>query len=473
MRNSKLYTTLKSFDKIEQNRLRKFLSSPYFNSNQALIDLFEFLIREINQEKTTPLDKPVLWRILEPGHPFNNTRFRKYCSDLLKLTEDYLAQEAFEGHPTYKAICLMEAVGKKKLEKLFNGALKNANSRLEKQPYRDTKHYHWRYEIERNYSIMSQAYLNRSSISNLDQISRNLDIFYVSEKLRLSQEIKSIQDKLAYQDYDFPLLRGITQQLGNYDYGEVPAISLYYQIFLISETPENEDHYYRLKSLLGKHALLFNQEEAYHLYNAAMNYCINKINKGNQKYLSELFDLYNDTIEKEIIFVGGEISPWDFRNIVVLALRLGHYGWTQNFIEKYNFRIAEKFRNNAVSFNMATLHFYQRQYDKVIELLQTVEYEDFSYNLNSKAMLLATYYETEEFEPLYSLFESFRAYLNRNKNLPESRKNLYKNLIKFTKKLTKITPGDKNSLKKLRQEIEQTKDIASAGWLKEKISELE
>ena len=79
----------------------------------------------------------------------------------------------------------------------------------------------------------------------------------------------------------------------------------------------------------------------------------------------------------------------------------------------------------------------------------------------------------EEIEPLYSLFESFRVYLNRNKSLPESKKRRYKNLIKFTKKLTRINPGNKELLNKLRKEIEQTKDIVSIGWLKEKLSDLE
>jgi hypothetical protein len=441
--------------------------------NQSIIDLFEYLVSEINSEKDHKLSKASLWSILEPGKSFNDTRFRKYCSDLQKLTEDFMAQEVYEKHQVHKTSFLMEALGKKKLEKLFNSALRSAYKKLEKQHFRDSSFFFQKYEIERSYSAMAKTYLNRTSISNLDDTIRNLDVFYISEKLRLSQEIMSIQDNVAYQDLEFPFLRSITEQLDRYDYSEIPAISLYYLIFLISEDFENEDNYYRLKELLGKHALLFNQEEAYNLYNSAINYCINKINKGNQRFLSELFDLYNDSIEKEVIFVDGEISPWDFRNIVVLALRLGEFDWTKNFIDNYNFRIPEEYRDNAVSFNLATLYFYQKSYDKVIELLQTVEYEDFSYNLNSKAMLLATYYETDEIEPLYSLFESFRVYLNRNKNLPESKKRRYKNLIRFTKKLTRVAPGDQNSLNKLKKEIDQTKDIVSIGWLREKLAELE
>jgi len=79
----------------------------------------------------------------------------------------------------------------------------------------------------------------------------------------------------------------------------------------------------------------------------------------------------------------------------------------------------------------------------------------------------------DEIEPLYSLFESFRVYLNRNKLITDGRKVVYKNLIKFTKKLTNITPGDQSSLKKIKKEVEDTPNIVNKGWLIQKIEELE
>ena len=105
--------------------------------------------------------------------------------------------------------------------------------------------------------------------------------------------------------------------------------------------------------------------------------------------------------------------------------------------------------------------------------MSNVEYEDVSYNLVSKSMLIATYFEMDEQEPLYSLFESFRVYLNRHNSIPDHRRKNYKNLIKFTKKLTKIMPGDQKAIGKIKEEVASSKNIASVNWLKEKIAELE
>jgi len=472
MKNSKLYSILEKLDKIEQNRLRKYLESPYFNSDYTLLQLFEIFMREINGEKHLNLEKEDIWKKLDLKKDYDDVRFRKYCSDLLKLVEGYLTQEVFQENELLKASLHIQAVGRKKLEKLYNGAMRKARRTSQKFPHRSATYYYYQHEIEKNYYEMAQHELQRASKSNIEEISKQLDVFYLSEKLRWYCEVISRQSVKAHE-YKLMLIDDIISQIESTEYKKNPSIAIYYQIFQISDDADNIDNYYELKHLLAEHGLIFPQNEALSIYYSAINYCIQKINEGNQKFLNELFDLYNDLIEKEIIFVDDELSPWDFRNIVVIALRLGKFDWTENFILNYNIKIPETYRENAVSFNMATLYFYKKEFHNVIRLLHTVEYEDPSYNLNSKAMLLATYFEMDEIEPLYSLFESFRVYLNRKKDIPEDKKRLYKNLIKFTRKLTRIIPGDKKSIDKLRQEIDATKNIASAGWLKEKITELE
>ena len=119
------------------------------------------------------------------------------------------------------------------------------------------------------------------------------------------------------------------------------------------------------------------------------------------------------------------------------------------------------------------LYRFQKKFDKVIEQLREVEYEDLSYNLGAKSTLIYTYYETDEMEALYSLFDSFNVWLNRNKDIPEQNRNNYKNFIRFTKKLTKLIPGDNKSIKKFKEDLDSTPNIVNRSWLKKKISELE
>ncbi len=472
MHNSKLYSILHYFDKYEQNRLRKYLCSPYFNKNKILIELYNFLIDHINAKTHAELEKEAIWEMLYGGEKYDDVRYRKHCSDLLKLIEGYLAQQIYDENPLHQATYLLQAVGRKKTEKLYNSTVKTARRLSNQQLHRSANYYYYQYQIERNYYELSELEHNRTSKRNVEEILNNLDRFFLAEKLRYYCSVLS-QQFVTSHEYKVLFIDEIISHIEKYHYQDVPPIAIYYQVYLTHVDADNPDHYFKLKILLEKYGDLLPLHEAEEVYQSALNYCVRKLNQGNQQFHQEYFDLYVVLLKKGLLFTDGELSPWHFRNIVVIALRLGKYDWTENFIRDYQTVLPEAFRENAVSFNLAQLYFYQKKYKKVIELLQTVEYEDFSYNLNSKSLLLIIYYETDEIEPLYSLLESFRVYLNRHKDIPVNRRKSFLNLIKYIKKITKIMPGDKKSIQKLKEEIEVDKNIASRKWLKEKIVELE
>jgi len=471
MYKNKLYSILTHFDKIEQNRLRKYITSPYFNKNESLIALFEELIDHINRNSEKELDKQLIWKKLFANVSYEDAKYRKLFSDLLKLVEGFLAQEVYEANPLNRAVYLMEAVGKKKMEKLYKSTMNTAKRLSQNQFYRDADYYFNQYLVQKKYYELTRSDLDRKSKTNIEDIINNLDRFYFGEKLKYYCEVLIRQVFLSHE-YQLLFIDEIINHVDQYKYEEIPPIAVYFQGYLTQFEPENEEHYFKLKAILEKFGTEFPKEEAKEIYKNANNYCIYQINKGNQKFLEEFLELNEDLLKKGIL-TEGELSPWRFQNIVFAALRLGKYQWTQDFINKYKYKLSPEFRDNAVSFNLARLYFYEKKYDKVVFLLHTVEYEDVSYNLASKAMLLITYYETEELEALDSLMESFRAFLNRHKEISVQRRNSYMNLIRTTKKLTNFSPGDKKGIEKLREEINNSKGIVNKEWLLEKIAELE
>lgn len=472
MYNSKLYAILEHFDKYEQNRCRKYIQSPYFNRSEELVELFDLLVSAINGENGVKLEKEYLWKKIQPGKEYDDVRFRKYGSDLLKLIEGYLALQAFEENPLHQATYLMEAISRRKLKKLNSTAIRTSRRLSSQQKYKPSSYYYYQYEVEKNLYQLTDSDLKRSRRNNVEEIANNLDRFYISEKLKYYCLVLMQQFYIS-QEYEILFIEEIISQIQKYRFDDIPPIAVYYQIYLTLSDSNNEKHYFELIRVLQKHGTQFPPDEAYNIYTYALNYCIRKVNKGHQQFLDEYFKLYQYLLREEIIFIDGELSPWDFKNITFAALRLGKFDWVEEFIGTYKNRLKENYRDNAVTFNLARVYWYQKKHEKVIELLREVEYEDVAYNLSSKAMLLATYYETDEIEALYSLMESFRTFLNRHKDIPEQRRRNYKNLIRFTKKLTKIRPGDNTSIEKLKKDIEQTKGLADAKWLKEKIAEIE
>ncbi len=453
MLNTNLYRILITLDKYEVNRLKKYILSPYFNSDVNILKLYDFITQEITKNRTKNLTKEIIWKKVIPAKSFDDTRFRKYCSDLLKLIEGYFAQEGFESDPNLKYSKLLNHIRLKKLDFFFSKSVKKAKKYLENEPLEDGNTFFSKYRFEKDYYNLYQDQLRSSFLKNMELIGKNLDCFFIAEKLRLYCLIHAQSGVYSGGQYDIKMMEEIFDFIKDSEYLEIPVVGIYFVIAQTFNEPDNLNHYYELKQLLKNHSHILTKEEARYVYTFARNYCVRQLNKGNGTFLKELFDLFLELLDKKIILDENNIlSPWDFKNINLVSLRLGKYDWTEQFINDYSKYLPEKSRKNAVTYNLAQLYYYQKKNEKVIEQLRDVEYEDLSYNLNSKTMLIATYYELEDLDPLYSMFESFRTYLNRHKEIPEAKRNSYIKYIKYTKKLTNLPYGNKDAIKKFKEE---------------------
>lgn len=475
MRSTKVYQVLSVLDKVEHNRLRKYLSSPYFNPNATLVVLFDILGADIFRKSGSAgvLSKEEVWDCLGLERSYDDVYFRRLCADLLKLTEGYLAQQLYEQDEAWRSVRLIEAVSQRKLEPLYSSAVRSARAVVKKERPGGPFYHLRRYELERIlYDLQNIISYNRLERSNIEEMMEDLDQFYLAEKLKYYCIILG-QRSFSTHDYESSLIEDILSHIASSQDKVVPAVRIYYQISLTQRHPDELSHYHELRALITAHIEAFPQQERYFIFNFALNYAIRRINRGHEDFLGEYYGVYREALELGVLFSDGQLSPWHFRNIVGVALRLGHYEWADDFIGSYSEFLPPEKRDNAVTFNRATLYFYQKKFRRVIELLREVEYEELTYNLNSKNMLLLTYYELDEIDPLYSLMESFRVWLNRHKDIATPRRQSYQALISFTRKLTRIAPGDTRAIEKLRNEIgaHQT-DIASEKWLKEKLEEL-
>jgi hypothetical protein len=472
MRQSKVFQILEHFNKIEQNRFRKYLLSPYFNKNETIVDLFELMMDELNATNSKEWPRETIWKKLNLDATYDDVRMRKYYSDLLKHLEDYLILQEIEDSPVIRNIHLLQAIKRKKIQKLLNSTRKNMQSVSDKIVYRDTTYFLGQYLLEYYYDEMLTDIRDiKEEKTNLEVISKNIDYFYIGEKLRIYCEVLA-KKKLTAHEYDIKLVEEVIKIANQPEFNQLPFIAIYLNVYNIYTYPEQPEYYFSLKKLLDQYSYFFPKDEEKNLYDWAQNYCISQINQGNGQFLSELFSLYQDILKKEFLTATGKLDSLEFRNIVSAGLRLGEYEWVDKFIHQYNSYLPDNTRENTFSFSLSSLYFYQKKYGEVIRILQSIEYDDLIYNINSKTTLVMTYYETGEYEPLYSLLESFRVYLNRSKEIPSERKTNFKNFIKFSKKLLSIPKGDKKALQLLKADVEHTKGIPSRAWLLEKISEM-
>jgi hypothetical protein len=207
------------------------------------------------------------------------------------------------------------------------------------------------------------------------------------------------------------------------------------------------------------------------VYSSIINFAVKQVNKGSAKFLEEYLDVSILGIESKAILEKGLLSTSKFRNIVSSALRLKRFKWTKDFINNNIELIQQNQRENAFKYNMARYYFYKKDYDKLIETLREVEYDEPLYTRMSKTMLLVAYYEQYEEEALLNFAETFTAYLRRTPGLTDKVRNDYKKLIKFVKLLHKGR-YQPEILPKLKKDIINTPALQSKQWFLEKLEHI-
>ncbi|MFK7908447.1 MAG: hypothetical protein AB8B69_25170 [Chitinophagales bacterium] len=469
---NKLTTILDSFNVYEVNRFKKYLLSPFFNEDHKLVDLFDILILARKNSKKQIASKEEMWRKLGQKTVYKDVRFRRWCSDLTKLAMQFLAQERYQNAKMPEQQYLLEVVETRNLEKFYHSSFRNAENTLLKQKHRDSVFYYHHFKLNEAQQSIEFKTKGHSEQVSFDVLMRHLDAFYLAQKLRAYCHWLNYRKVLRLEGaMEVPLMSELMEFIEENKSNQVPIVAIYHQIALTLLKGEEAEHYYKLKRLLEEHSHLFSAEEAMEMYGYALNYCIRKINSSTE-YLAEVFELYQVTLKKEVILNDGQLNHQHFKNVIAIGLRLKQFDWVMYFIEAYQSKLPEKVRDNAYRYNMAQVYFSKKEWGKVIELLQQVEYDLVFYKLDSKALLLKTYYEQGEWMVLESLIDSFQILLRRNKEVSKQQRNTYLNLVKFVKRLSRLMPDDAERIKVLKQKIESTHPVGDKGWLLEKLEEL-
>lgn len=449
-----------------------FLDSPYFNKSKALATLGKTFIALAESGQKAGFDKLEIWHKLFADEPYDDVNFRKYNSDLMKMVERFLAQQSIEEKSEELSIELLSEVVNKKIEPLYASVVSSIKERINKSQFQSSDFFYHNFRYESLFNKLNEKHKLYKDKVNYEEISKNLDFNYFIEKIKLLCSTLAHQ-RIVNASYKIEFSKEINDHLGKIDLSTIPILEMYYATYKMLSDESDSSAYFQLKKSLFTNWSVIPSTELLELTVSAMNFCASRANKGKTEFYVEYFDLIEFGIEQKM-FIDSGMETWRFNNFVYAALRLGKFDWAEFFIQDHKKYLNDNERDNIVSFNLSRLYYNQKKFNLVLDLLRNVEYSDLLINLNSKSLLLSTYYELNEYETLDSFMESFRVYLNRHKDISLQRRKSFLNFIKFTRRLIRLTPGDKNAIQKLRDDLQKEKSsTVNFEWLMEKIAELE
>lgn len=460
MENSKLIRLMQSLNGREWRSLGDFVRSPYFNRNADVMALYDWLAA--NNQRLQTLKREEAFTALYPGRAFDDAALNHLMSFLLKLCERFIGQEQLEKDGFTVELSVLQGLAQRGQEKHYHYLFDRKIAALESCTRRDASHFQELYTMENMEANRRSRAATRQFNEHVQRTADNLDAFYIAEKLRCTCYMLTSQIVIA-TPYNLQLVDEICRFTGAHpEVQQIPPIGVYYRIFRLLTDKNADADFEALKMMLKQHEKSFGPEEMAELYQYAINYCNFQIMKAREQYVSEALDLYIEGIESGVLIQDGQLSPWHFKNVIKLGLRLRKYEWMESFILRNNTLLATEFRYDALHYNLAELYYYTNRYDEAMLQLIKVEFTDVHYNVGSKVILAKIYYETEAYDALENLLHAFKTYLHRNKLIAEDLRRTYLNFIRVLSQIIRSAPENRTAI---RENVEKMQMLAAKNWL--------
>lgn len=455
-----LLIILRTFSRDRLRLLEKFINSPYHVTHPGVAALFE----QLKNNLESPPEREALVAALCPADP---KRLYHLCNYLVETLEKFLANEQVATQTHQQHADTVAALRKLQLPDVAAGMLRYARRKLEQDTQKGLAFH------EAEYRLHTEAYhlslqQGRAKAFNAQQLSDAQDVAFICAKLRTGCLLLSHQS-VSKQIYDKGLLDPVLNFLTGHPYLEIPAVAVYYHgYFAQLGGSDSEHHFSRLKILLQEHAGLFSTPETHDLFLMAINFCIRNINRQQETYFREIFELYQSGLRHGALLEDGVLSRWTYNNIISTSLRLREFDWSLAFLHEYAPQVSEEHREGARHFNLARYHYEKGELREAMQHLLFIEYDDVLQNLTAKILLSKIYFRLDESDALENHLDSIQIYIRRKKLLGYHRDN-YMAFVKFTRKLLLLNMNDPAERLKLKKEIELAPVLTERNWLLENL----
>jgi hypothetical protein len=240
---------------------------------------------------------------------------------------------------------------------------------------------------------------------------------------------------------------------------------------------EKKKYFDVLKQEMKKHYNKLSVTDRKNMFIVLTSHCKAMVLKGDQKFYREHFEINKDFIKTKACYEGNNfIAHYIYTSIALNALEIKEYDWAVKFINGYKPEVHIDFRESVYNYCYSYYYIYKGDYEKALEALSKVQTFDIQYKLYVNMTLLIIYYCKNETESFFSLVDSFRHFLKRNKVLKKADFVLFGNFIKYVNKIYHIklknpeTSGPE--LYNLKKEIEANHKIIRTKWLLDEVDEL-
>jgi len=445
---SKLGELLSIFDKNQLKKLVKFIRYGDNEVSKTQINYLTELVKKQNSSIEI-IEEKLLKKYFGNNTSLQNKTKSNILHEALKyLKLKLLEEEYFIGN--YKLLKFLKEKGLKK-------NYKSSYNQLEKYIDKKTEHSQGLLQGLENYYFShldleaSKTKRDKINVENIEKSARLLDDYYALLQLRMQCEIlnRSIIAG-AKKTVDSTKINFLLKHKSSN-----PNTKTYQNLMQLHKVETDQWNLYKKTSKLFFNELE-NLNETYvkDMQIQLINYCTISLNKGNHKYISELWVHQKFLEENKQVNKASNFDPFLFLNFVLIGLISDDIDWVKNYINKTKNRLLNNKKNiktKVIELAEIMCVFYdekvKNRLDECQKRLVIFNTKDKQLYLISQKLFLKILYEQQEHSFLKKEIRRIKKYLSNYKTIKgrdkEKTINFLGALMKLcNKKALKLKPSD-------------------------------
>lgn len=478
MIKSNLINVLKTFTVKELKQFREFVSSPFYNTNENVVILFDILRKYYPDFEGKGLDKKKIFSKIYSDEKYKDSKLRLLIFYLYDLAEKFLINNNFSNDEIACKVFLLNEFKKRNLSDNFEKTLSESYKKLINEKAEDSRYLINKYNIDihnLNYfkEFSSNKYKGENRDNNAEEIFMSITNLYRLVAFEM-YEVVLTNNYLYNKSFNSDIFEKIINEFDKRKFSTCPEILCRYYLCMMWRNPGDEANYYELKELLELNREYISAEALNASYIGLKNFCNKELMKGDRKFLRELFELHKKDLGNKFYLEEGFMSHMFYRNSVVLGTALEEFDWTRDFIEKFREELREKIKHAVYFYSLAFIDTAQNNFETALKHLTKIKTDDIHLKIDVRILQCRLFFELGWQEQLNSLVDASKHFLTNDKILQQAQKEFYSAFLKYIFRISQYRNiKNEHKLELLKSEIENNSNLYGKEWLLRKITEFE
>lgn len=475
----------------EISLFRKFLASPFFNTNSALVLLAETMLKYHPRFEGKAFTTRNVYQKAFKGRSYNDKVMKNLMSSLYSLLKVFLAHQKLQSRTAgYGAEAAGELM-KRNLAAIASMQVNKSLKELAEDKAFDDSDFRLLSSLKKTETLTitalkGQQFAADSAISSAEAALCNFMLsaigaynYVISNEFNYNIKSELEVPGLFFSHVD---LSSFKSRLNiNEDRG--------IRLFVYAEILDLLKNRYNLEPgsvkkicemlTLNKH--LFGKRTLSMLVPILQNYYYANIGKGSSNLLHDVFELIEFSLAEKLYKESdSQYMPYLlFQNILSIAFWLDKINWAEEFISVYSNELPPEIRSGAVNHSMARLYYQKNDFSKSLTYLVKAEESDSMDKFHIKGMIMNCHYELGNNEEFFLAVDSFTKFLSGNRKVNEIHRKhqleyirVMSQLIKYRLKDKPLGIEDTNELEKLHRFITDSNVLTPKDYLLKKTREL-